>query len=103
MSAGSSMQTERKFVANTCRAGIRIISGKKLIGLGLMEDAISKMLGKPKPRAEPGAEAQEPGAPRPENATPAQPPAAACSPSPCREQKTGIRGRRSRRGAVKPK
>jgi hypothetical protein len=52
-------------------------------GKGLVEDAISKMMGKPKPRAEPGAEGNEP-APHPANCAagaPAQlPGAAAASP-----------------------
>ena len=49
-------------------------------GKGVMEDAISKMMGTPKSRAEPGAEAAEREAPPAANGAagaPAQPPAAA--------------------------
>ncbi len=51
-----------------------------LAGKGLMEDAISKMMGRPKPWAEPGGEADEREAPLPADGAagaPAQPPGAA--------------------------
>ena len=57
-------------------------SCKNPSGQGLMEDAISKMMGKPKSQAEPAAEANVPEASQPANGAagaPAQPPAAAAA------------------------